>query len=112
MASTPNVSGLTAEQLAHVVGVQGNVWTEHVRTEPRAEWMTWPRAAAVAELGWSAPEHRDYADFRSRLRRCEAVVPTRWACVTRPTRSSFRPPVSPVVRRSQELRDSARTSWC
>lgn len=50
-----------------MIGVQGNVWTEHIRTEERAEWMTWPRAAAVAELGWSPLERRDYTDFRSRV---------------------------------------------
>ena len=67
------VSGLTPEQLRHVIGVQGNLWTEHVRTEERAEWMTWPRAAAVAELGWSPLERRDYADFRSRV-----AAATKW----------------------------------
>ena len=29
--------------------------------------MTWPRAAAVAELGWSPRQRIDYGDFRSRL---------------------------------------------
>jgi hexosaminidase len=52
---------------AHVLGVQANLWTEHVRTEARAAYMTWPRAAALAEVGWSAPARRDWDDFLMRL---------------------------------------------
>lgn len=50
-----------------VLGLQGNLWTEHVRTETRAAYMTWPRAAAIAELGWSAAGNRDWDDFARRL---------------------------------------------
>jgi hexosaminidase len=52
---------------AHVLGVQANLWTEHVRKEEWAAYMTWPRAAALAELGWSPPQRRDFADFERRL---------------------------------------------
>ncbi len=58
---------MTTEQAKHLLGVQGNVWTEHIRTEPRVGWMTFPRAAAIAEMGWSQPEHRDWNDFLKRL---------------------------------------------
>jgi hexosaminidase len=50
-----------------VLGLQGNLWTEHVRTESRAAYMTWPRATAIAELGWSAAGNRDWDDFARRL---------------------------------------------
>jgi hexosaminidase len=50
-----------------VLGLQGNVWTEHIRTEDRVAYMTWPRAAAIAELGWSDPRSHDWADFSRRL---------------------------------------------
>jgi hexosaminidase len=49
---------MTAEQGRHLLGVQGNVWTEHIRTAERVQWMAFPRAAAIAEMGWSAPELR------------------------------------------------------
>jgi hexosaminidase len=59
--------GPLAAALPHVLGIQANLWTEHVRTEERAAYMTWPRAAALAELGWSPAARLDYTDFVSRL---------------------------------------------
>ncbi len=53
----------------HVLGVQGNLWTEHVRTEARVSYMTYPRALAIAEVGWSAAERRDWPGFADRLAR-------------------------------------------
>ena len=50
-----------------VLGVQADLWTEHMQTENRVQWMAWPRAAAVAELGWSLPERRNWRDFLRRL---------------------------------------------
>jgi len=59
--------GALATNQQHVLGLQANLWTEHVRTEGRVAYMTWPRAAAVAELGWSPVERLDWADFVQRL---------------------------------------------
>ena len=39
------------------------MWTEHMRTEERVQWMAFPRAAAVAEIGWSPPERRGLGGF-------------------------------------------------
>jgi hexosaminidase len=50
-----------------VLGVQADLWTEHMQTEDRVQRMAWPRAAAVAELGWSLPERRNWRDFLRRL---------------------------------------------
>lgn len=66
-AFDPVPAKLTADEAAHVLGVQGNVWTEHIRTEERVGWMTFPRAAAIAEAGWSQPGRRSFPDFRERL---------------------------------------------
>jgi len=54
-------------QARHLLGVQGNVWTEHIRTAERVDWMSFPRAAAIAEMGWSEPTARDWPDFLQRL---------------------------------------------
>lgn len=52
---------------AQILGLQGNLWTEHVRTEAYAAYMSYPRAVAIAELGWTDAEHRDWNDFIRRL---------------------------------------------
>jgi hexosaminidase len=50
-----------------LLGVQGNLWTEHIRTHERVEYMTWPRASAIAELGWTTAEQRQWDAFSDRL---------------------------------------------
>ena len=59
--------GNLRDQAEYVLGVQANLWTEHVRTEARATYMTYPRALAVAELGWSPASRRDWDHFVLRL---------------------------------------------
>jgi hexosaminidase len=51
----------------HVLGLQANLWSEHIRTEERLAHMTFPRAAALAEIGWSRPERLDWTHFVHRL---------------------------------------------
>ena len=63
----PHDAALSEAQRHHVLGIQANLWTEHIRTEERLEWMALPRAAAVAEVGWSAPQRRRWPDFLERL---------------------------------------------
>jgi hexosaminidase len=57
---------LTPAQARHVLGVQAELWSEHIQTEARMQWMTLPRAAALAEVGWS-PQQRRWPDFAGRL---------------------------------------------
>jgi hexosaminidase len=63
----PLPASLAPELRPHILGIQANIWTEHIRTEERVEYMTFPRAAAVAEVGWSAAGRLDWGDFLSRL---------------------------------------------
>ena len=65
----PLPASLDEQQRAHVLGLQANVWTEHIRTAERLEYMTFPRVAAVAEVGWSNPERLDWGGFVRRLPR-------------------------------------------
>jgi hexosaminidase len=62
----PSDPSLSAAQQRHVLGVQADIWTEHIATDKRVEWMALPRAAALAEVGWSGPERR-WPDFLTRL---------------------------------------------
>jgi len=61
------VAGLNAAQAAHILGVQGNLWTERVPNISSAQYMTWPRAAALAEIGWTDASMRDYENFKGRM---------------------------------------------
>jgi hexosaminidase len=63
----PAPPGLGEEQRKHLLGVQANVWTEHIRTEDRFEYMTFPRVAALAEVAWSPAKNLDLASFKERL---------------------------------------------
>lgn len=67
LAFDPVPAGLTPAERRHIVGLQANLWTEHVRTDARAGWMTFPRALAVAEIGWAGAGKRDVAGFAAPL---------------------------------------------
>ena len=62
----PLPPGITKEEHSHILGLQGNLWTEHVRTTDYADRMIWPRASIVAELAWSNPA-KDWGQFSRRL---------------------------------------------
>ncbi len=51
----------------HILGLQGNIWTEHVRTWDQLQAMAFPRVAALAEAAWSVPARRDWPGFVGRL---------------------------------------------
>jgi hexosaminidase len=60
---------LTTEQAKRVLGAQGNIWTEYMKTPQYIEYMALPRAIALAELTWSPKSKRNYDDFVNRLER-------------------------------------------
>ena len=64
-AFDPAPASLTPDQRRHILGLQANLWTEHVRTEDQAEAMLFPRVAAVAETAWSKTS--DWDGFSQRL---------------------------------------------
>jgi len=66
--TTDPYAGLPPGQRAHLLGVQGQVWTEYLPTPEQVEYMAFPRAAALAELAWS-PEPAGTAEFGERLKR-------------------------------------------
>ncbi len=58
---------LTAGEATHIIGAQGNVWTEYMTTPYRVEFMIFPRMLAMAEVTWSPASARDWASFMARL---------------------------------------------
>ena len=63
-AGTPE---LDAAARKHVLGVQAALWTEHIASDDRLEQMALPRAAALAEIGWTASSRLDFSNFVARL---------------------------------------------
>jgi hexosaminidase len=60
----PIPESLTQEQQKHIIGVQGNVWTEYMATEAKVGYMVLPRMLALAEIAWSPKEHKNFTDFQ------------------------------------------------
>lgn len=63
----PIPAGLTKEEEKYILGGQANLWTEQVPVGSHVEYMTFPRAVALAEVDWSTKESRNYNDFLNRL---------------------------------------------
>ncbi|MBW8823680.1 MAG: beta-N-acetylhexosaminidase [Xanthomonadales bacterium] len=63
----PVPDGLTAEQSAHILGGQGNLWTEYLKTPQDVQYMLFPRSLALAEVLWSPKQARDWNGFLLRL---------------------------------------------
>lgn len=57
---------LPADEKSHVAGLQANVWAEYIPTAEHQEMMLYPRALAIAEIGWNGTAVKDYPEFRQR----------------------------------------------
>ena len=61
---------LNKEEEKYVLGAQGNVWTEYMKTEAHVAYMVYPRILAMSEIVWSGASkeiERDYPNFLSRV---------------------------------------------
>lgn len=58
---------LTPEQGRHILGSQGQLWSEYIDGRRQLETMAFPRLCALAEVLWSPKPTRDWADFQRRL---------------------------------------------
>ncbi|MEO8151230.1 MAG: family 20 glycosylhydrolase [Bacteroidia bacterium] len=63
----PIPKGLNETEAAHILGAQGNVWTEYMNNSNYVEYMIMPRQCALAEALWTPKEKMNYADFSSRM---------------------------------------------
>jgi len=64
----PVPNAIDPDKVSHVLGVQGQLWSEYIPNPQHLEYMAYPRAAALAEVGWSPKASKDYDDFLNRLR--------------------------------------------
>ena len=63
----PMPAGLEPEFQAHILGVQGQLWTEYMPNTRQVEYMGFPRLSALAEVAWTPEPRRELEDFRARL---------------------------------------------
>jgi len=64
----PVPSALSPDEAKHVLGTQGQLWSEFIPGERHMEYMAFPRLCALAEVAWSDPKDRSYAEFLTRLK--------------------------------------------
>ena len=56
------------EDKAHLIlGGQGNLWTEYISTDEKAEYMALPRMSAMAEVLWSPRHLLNFESFSKRM---------------------------------------------
>lgn len=71
-AYDPVPEELNLEEKKYILGAQGNVWTEYMKTTDYVEYMILPRMTALSEVVWSPKESKDWEDFKIRLNRMKA----------------------------------------
>ena len=60
-----------------ILGVEAALWSETIASIRDAEFLAFPRLAAVAEVAWSPPAARNWEEFRIRL----AAHAPRWSAM-------------------------------
>lgn len=63
----PIPAAIDPAKAGHVLGVQGQLWAEHIQNESEMEYMGFPRLCALAEVAWTPQESRGLDDFLARL---------------------------------------------
>lgn len=58
---------LSKEQATHIMGIQANMWTEHIADFEHIEYMLFPRLAALSEVAWGTSNSKEYKMFENRV---------------------------------------------
>jgi hexosaminidase len=66
-AYEPVPATLSATEAQHILGAQGQLWTEYMKTPRQVEYMAFPRLSALAEVVWTPAALKNFAEFRARL---------------------------------------------
>ena len=61
-------AGVPQELRKHILGGQGNNWSEYTWNQYDLEWKMWPRACALAEALWCGERKPAFADFVRRMK--------------------------------------------
>ena len=60
--------GIPAHLRKHILGGQGNNWSEYTWNQYDLEWKMWPRGCALAEVFWSGDKKPSFSDFLRRMK--------------------------------------------
>ena len=66
--------GIAPEYRQHILGLQGNLWTEYIATPEYLEYMLLPRLLALSEVQWCDEGQRDFPRFQEALRQHQFAV--------------------------------------
>lgn len=92
----PLPDALPPEARRHILGIQGNMWTEHARTRAYRDRMLWPRGLVIADIGWS---HRSDS--------WRAFAPTLLAAMERDAQLGFVSNETPLAPLAEVVRNGA-----
>lgn len=67
----PQPNELTDEEKKYIWGIQGNLWTEYIKTRENLQYMMLPRMDALAEIQWTLSENKDYQNFLKRFKKMQ-----------------------------------------
>ena len=62
----PVPEGDDAETASHIIGVQGNLWTEYIAGPSLAEYQVLPRMGALSEVQWRPQGQKDFENYKVR----------------------------------------------
>ncbi len=94
---------LSAAEARHVLGGQGQLWTEYLADGRQVEYMAFPRACALAEVLWSPADSRNFDAFRGRLAahlQRLSIMDVNYRKLDAPNASQPHQPVSPGANKS------------
>ncbi len=60
---------LNQQEAKHILGAEGEVWTEYMPTFKKVEYMAIPRMAALAEVDWTPVKQKSWPSFQRRIAR-------------------------------------------
>ncbi len=63
----PIPSEINKDKQKHILGSQGNLWTEYAKEEATVEYLLYPRIIALAETNWTPLEQKEYSGFLERM---------------------------------------------
>ncbi len=63
----PIPKAISPAKVRHILGLQGNLFSEYLYSPDLFDYQLFPRALAIAETGWTKPTNKDVNDFIRRI---------------------------------------------